>query len=422
MPAGRPNTTASKTGAGSRIPPGRTVSLKDGGSASVRPNGQVRSINLNGMRIEHGVHGGRTVVSEHNGARIVTTGRYGGYVQRAYVTRGGHSYYSRTYYDHGHYRTGVYRGYYYGGYRYYGYSPVRWYHPAFYGWAYNPWPAPVYWGGSTWGWGVAPWYGYYGGYFEPYPSYASPAFWLTDFLIAANLQVAYAARNEANADAATDVQANNAQANNGRGDPPPAASNAVALSPEVKQAIAEEVKAQLAAQQAARQNRASSGQAPAPENASGEIPPALDPARRTFVVDSNLTVVANGQECTLTAGDVLTRITDTPDADQTVNASVAASKKWECAAGQTVAVKVDDLQEMHNHFVEQLTNGLGELAKRQGTGGLPKAPNTGTMASDVAPPAPDTTAARALQDQRAAADRTESQVGQQTAGPSGGGQ
>jgi hypothetical protein len=370
----------------------------------------VRSINRNGMHIEHGVHGGRTVVGEHNGARVVNTGRHGGYVQRAYVTRGGHSYYSRTYYRNGHYYSGVYRGYYWGGHNYYGYYPGYWYHPGFYGWGYQPWGAPVYWGVGAWGWGGAPWYGFYGGFFAPYPFYTSPAFWLTDYVIAAELQSAYAAQAEANADAAA--------GDGGGGDAAPAAaSNGVALTPEVKQAIADEVKAQLAAQQAqAAQSGGSSGQASAPTNASGEVPPALDPARRTFVVDSDLSVVANGQECGLTGGDVITRITDTPDADNMVNASVSASKKSDCAAGQTVAVKVDDLQEMQNHFDEQLNSGLGELAKKQGTGGIPKAPDTGTTATDVPPPPPDTTAAKTLEDQQQAADQTESQVKQEAAG------
>jgi hypothetical protein len=343
-------------------------------------------------------------------------------VQRAYVTRGGHSYYSRTYYDHGHYRSGVYRGYFYGGHNYYGYYPGFYYHAGFYGWGYHPWGAPVYWGIGAWGWGGAPWYGFYGGYFAPYPFYASPAFWLTDYLIAANLQAAYAAQSEANADAAdADAQASNG----GGGDSRPAASNAVALTPEVKQAIAEEVKADLAAQQAAAEQGAAGGQASggqAPANAGGEVPPALDPARRTFVVDSDVSVVANGQECGLTAGDVITRITDTPDGDQMVNASVSASKQSDCAAGQTVAVKVDDLQEMYNHFEEQLNNGMGELAKKQGTGGIPKAPDTGTTATDVPVPPPDTTAAKTLQDQQQAADQTDAQVKQETAGSSGGGQ
>jgi hypothetical protein len=364
-------------------------------------------VNRNGMNISHGMHGGRTVVGMHNGARVVNTGRNGGYVQRPYRNFGGHSYYSRTYYRNGHYYSGVYRGYYWGGHNYYGYYPGYWYNPGFYGWAYNPWASPVYWGIGAWGWGGSPWWGFYGGWFTPYPYYASPAFWLTDYLISANLQAAYAARQEANADA---VAAEDAQAGGGGG------TNAAVLTPEVKQAIADEVKAQLAAQQAQAAQPGASA-APAPANASGEVPPALDPARRTFVVDSDLSVVVtNGQECGLSSGDVLTRITDTPDADNMVNASVSASQKSDCAAGQTVAVKVDDLQEMQNHFAEQLNNGLGELAKKQGTSGMPKSPNTATTVSDVPPPPPDTTAAKTLQDQQAAADQTEAQVKQEAAG------
>jgi hypothetical protein len=84
-------------------------------------------------------------------------------------------------------------------------------------------------------------------------------------------------------------------------------------------------------------------------------------------------------------------------------------------------VKVDDLQEMYNHFQEQLTTGMGELAKKQGTGGIPAAPDTGTQPSDVPAPQPDATAAKALQDQQQAADQTETQVKQETAGSAGGG-
>jgi hypothetical protein len=373
------------------------------------------------MSINHGVHGGRTVVSERNGARIVTHGRSGGYVQRAYVTRGGRSYYSRTYYRGGVYRVGVYRGYGWGGRNYYGYYPGVWYHPGFYGWGYQPWGVGVAWGVGAWGWGGAPWWGYYGGWWNPYPVYAAPYFWLTDYLLAESLQTAYAARSEANADnMAADAQAS-AGDGGGGGDEAPAATGNVTLSPEVKDAIAQEVKAQLAAQQAqaANQAPAAGGAAAPPQDASNTPPPALDPATRTFVVDSDVTAVANGQECGLTAGDVVTRLTDTPDTDQTVNASVSATKKGDCASGATIAVKVDDLQEMYNHFQEQLTSGMGELAKKQGTGGMPKAPDTATQAGEVAPPPPDTSVGKTLQDQQAQADQTESQVKAETA--SGGG-
>ena len=121
-------------------------------------------------------------------------------------------------------------------------------------------------------------------------------------------------RQEANADAvAADAAASGGDAG---GDPPPAASSGqVALTPEVKEAIAQEVKAQLAAQQAQAGQDSSQASAAAPASSTDTPPPALDPSQRTFVVDSDVTVVANGQECGLTSGDVITRLTDTPDGD-----------------------------------------------------------------------------------------------------------
>jgi hypothetical protein len=418
--ANRGNTAGSR----SMAAPGRTVSLRGGGTASVRPNGQIRSINRNGMQINNGLHGNRTIVSVHNNTTIVNRGG-GGYVQHPYMTRGGVSYYSRTSYYGGGYHVGIYRGYYWGGHAYYGYYPGVWFHPGFYAWGFRPWGAPVYWGIGVggWGWGGAPWFGYYGGWWNPYPVYASPAFWLTDYLLAADLQAAYASRADANAAAAgayDQGSGNYPPPNQGNYDNGSANSGQVTLSPEVKEAIAEEVKAQLAEQQqqAASQDGGNAQAAPAPAN--GQVPPALDPARRTFVVDTPITLVSNGQECELTSGDVITRLTDTPDADQKVNASVSASKKGECGAGQQVAVSVDDLQEMHNHFEEQLNDGLKTLAQKQGTNGMPKAPDTGTEASAVPVPQPDETAAKQLADQQAQADQVEAQAKQDVAG--GGGQ
>lgn len=420
---GGPNTAKGGNAGGTksvnRPAPGRQVALKGGGSATIRPNGQIRSINRNGMQINHGLNGSRRIESTRNGARIVSTGKNSGYVQRAYVTRNGRTYVSRTVVVNHVTYTSVYRSYSYGGYCcYYGYHPAFYYAPAYYGWAYNPWPAPVYYG---WGWGGAPWYGYYGGYFAPYPVYPSAAFWLTDYLIAANLQAAYQAQAAANAAAANNEAAansgppaNNAPADQSQGDANAGASasnsGTVTLSPEVKAAIAEEVKAQLAAEQASAKPAASAS-SPQPTAASAEeVPPALDPARRTFVVASDIAVSGDGQECELTAGDVITRITDTPDDDRKVTVSVSASKKTDCAPGKQVAVAVDDLQEMHNHFQEQLDNGMKDLAAKQGNSGLPKAPDPAPVASDIPPPPPDKSAEKTLQDQQAAADQTEAQV------------
>ncbi len=409
--AGKPGNSTANRGNAGHVAPGRQVSLKGGGTAHIRPNGQIRSVNRNGMQIQHGMHGGRTVVSTRNGARVVTVGRRGGYVQRAYVTRGGRSYYSRTYYYHGAYRSGVYRGYYYGGRPYYGYYPAYYYRPAYYGWAYNPWAAPV---PYAWGWGGAPWYGYYGPYYEPYPVYPSAAFWLTDFMIAATLQAAFEAQ-------ATESWLH-PDAGDGMlvaGPVPMAPPDTAKLNPQVKQELADEVKATLAAEQAdAAKGKADSSGGSAPSN---EAPPALDPKFRTFVVSSDLSLVADGDECPLSQGDVITRTTETPDGDGNVNVKVVASTKSDCAVGKEGPLTTDDLQEMYNHFREQLKDGMGELAKKQGTGGLPKAPDTTTVDGDVQAPPPDKNAEKTLQDQQSAADQAESEV-KQEAGSGGGGQ
>jgi len=402
--------------AGGHAAPGRQVSLRGGGSASIRPNGQIRTVNRNGMQISHGMHGGRTVVSTHNGARVVSVGHRGGYVQRAYVVRGGHSYYSRTYYYHGAYRAGVYRGYYYGGRPYYGYYPAYYYQPVYYGWAYNPWPAPVAYG---WGWGGAPWYGYYGPYYQPYPVYPSAAFWLTDFMIAATLQAAY----EAQAAAWLGPNAHDGDTLVASLMPIPAAETAK-LSPEVKQAISDEVKDTLAAEQAeAGKSGGSSNSAGGNQpTTSNEAPPALDPKFRTFMVSSDMSLVPeDGDECPLSQGDVIQRTTETPDGDGNVNVKVAASTKTDCAIGKEGPVSTDDLQEMYNNFRESLKDGMGDLAKKNGTGGLPKAPDTSTVNGDVPAPPPDKSAEKSLQDQQAAADQAEADVKQEAGSGSGGG-
>ena len=415
--AGRgPNGNVAGRGPAGHVAPGRQVSLRGGGSASIRPNGQIRSVNRNGMQINRGMHGGRTIVSSRNGVRVVGVGRRGGYVQRAYVVRGGHSYYSRTYYYHGAYRSGVYRGYYYGGRPYYGYYPAYYYQPAYYGWAYNPWPAPAYYG---WGWGGSPWYGYYGAYYQPYPVYPTAAFWITDFMVAATLQAAY----EAQANAWLQVPSDGNLIASLAPILPPAAETAK-LSPEVKQALSDEVKLTLAAEQAeagkGKSNASASGGQPATSN---EAPPALDPNFRTFMVSSDMSLVADGDdECPLSQGDIIQRTTETPDADGNVNVKVVASTKSDCAVGKEGPVSTDDLQEMYNQFREQLKDGMGELAKKQGTGGLPKAPDTSTVDGDVPAPPPDKNVEKTLQDQQSSADQAETEVKQESGSGSGGAQ
>jgi DNA segregation ATPase FtsK/SpoIIIE-like protein len=252
-----------------------------------------------------------------------------------------------------------------------------------------------------WGWGGAPWYGYYGYYFNPWPVYPSPAWWLTDWYIGAELRASYQAHSDA-------VAAADAEATEEEAPPPaPAANQPVVLSPEVKQAIADEVARQLKEQQAA---------AAAPQQASAaptSAPGALDPTERGFVVSSDLNEpTTSGDECGLTPGDIITRLSDTPDANQNVNASVLSAKQGDCAAGAQVLVAVQDLQDMHNHFQEQLGDGMGDLKKNQGTHGMPKAPGASTPPTTVADgqAQPDADAQSQLQQQQQQAEQNEQQA------------
>ncbi len=327
----------------------KTVAMKNGGSATFRKDGKVRTVQTHGMTINHGVHGERRIASTHNGRQVVSMGKRGGYSQRAYYSHGGNTYVQRTYYVGGQSYAYGYRSYYYGGYPYYGYAPSYYYGPAYYGWAYNPWPAPVSYG---WGWGAQPWPQQLG----PQSADMVASLWTTDPLIAANLGAA-SGRYMLGAAAAK--------------------SNTTQLSPEVKQAIADEMKQEIAAEQAASKGtqKAASGD---------QVPAALDPKIRIFVVSSNLdATTSDGVECGLTPGDVISRTGDTPDDDHMVDATVKSSKKDDCAVGVSVGVDVADLQEMHNQLRIHMDAGLKTLAEKQGKDGIPAAPDTKTQAGEV---------------------------------------
>src|SRR5216684_3827141 len=421
----RGGANAAKGGAGGanrHQPAGsKTVALKNGGSATFRKDGKVRTVQTHGMTINHGVHGERRIVSTRNGRQVVSMGKRGGYSQRAYYSHGGNTYVQRTYYVGGQSYAYGYRSYYYGGYPYYGYAPSYYYGPAYYGWAYNPWPAPVSYG---WGWGAQPCHCYYDPYFQPNPVYPTSAVSLTDYSLAATLQLASAAAESGELEPqqlgpqSTDMIASLwttdplIAANLGAAYGPymfgaaAAKGNATQLSPEVKQAISDEMKQEIAAEQAAAKGtqKAASGD---------EVPAALDPKIRIFVVSSNLdATTSDGVECGLTPGDVISRTGDTPDDDRMVDATVESSKKDDCAVGVSVGVDVGDLQEMHNQLRIHMDAGLKTLAEKQGKDGIPAAPDTKTQAGEVPPPAPDTNVANDLQDQKKEADQAEAEAQQ----------
>jgi hypothetical protein len=154
--------------------------------------------------------------------------------------------------------------------------------------------------------------------------------------------------------------------------------------------------------------------APQTQVVAEQRPEALDPAVSVFVVSASLDVNAGDQACSLSPGDVIMRISDTPDAKQNVNVKVASSKRSDCPTGQSVAISVADLQEMHNQFRAKIDSGLKTLADNQGKNGLPPAPDTQTSAGEVPQPQPDAVRAD-LQKLQAVADQTEADVKRQAA-------
>jgi hypothetical protein len=138
-------------------------------------------------------------------------------------------------------------------------------------------------------------------------------------------------------------------------------------------------------------------------------------------VSSHLEVSVNDQQCILRPGDVLNRTETVPDQDNTVAVYVLKSQKFDCAAGTTPRIQVADLQEMHNHFREQMDAGLKTLADNQGKNGLPAAPEAASPrvnAGGTAAPDDATAIGAQLNQQQQEAEQAETEV-QQAAPPSG---
>ena len=400
---GKPATTGGKTfgTGGGKTPKGSTtVATKSGGSVTKRADGHVATVHdtKRGMDVHHNLSGNRRVeVERRDHSRIVAERGGRGYVQRPYMYHG-HEYARRSYYYNGRYYHNYYGRYYYHGMYVNPYYPSFYYGPAFYGWAYNPWVAPVSYG---WGWGGNPWYGYYGAYFTPYPVYASPSLWLTDYIIANSLQAAY----QANAQAA-------------------ALSNPAPLTPETKQLIADEVRQQVALENSESKT---AGQGAEPDAASSSIQRALtDGKPHVFVAGHDLDVVdAGGTECALSEGDALQLTGQTaPDAQAATLAVLASKGGKECSKGDTVSVALQDLQDMQNHMRETIDQGMQELQKKQGQGGLPAAPAAAkaapvesAMAAAAPPPPPESEVAAQIKEQSQEADKAENEAAGTASGP-----
>ncbi len=326
------------------------------GEAQFRADGTVRTVRARDITVVHRPVGRSVMLRERPDHVVIASyGAGQGYIQRPFAARG-HDFVQRTYYsEHGHFSR-FYRPYRYHGFGLYAYVPVLYYPPLFYRWIYAPWTFGVY---FHWGWLGASWYPYYGPYFTPYPVYMGAPFWLTDYLLAAELEQDYRDRMAAASDEAGAFA-------------PPCGAGQVRLSSEVKQAVADEVRWQLAEASRESQAVATSGM---PDIGYGDLDAVLsDNKTHVFVVSSGIDVSAGIGDCVLTPGDVLQTTGSPPRDAQVAYLRVLASKSGGCARGSVVAVPFQDLQEMLNRMRETVDQGLADLRSRQGQGGLPVAP------------------------------------------------
>jgi hypothetical protein len=392
----RPGGRAEPAGRGfgnGRTPNGsHEVRARNGAEVRMRPGGRPANIRTaHGMEIHHGLAGGRRVEVMHGDRRIVAERGGRGFVERPYHY-GGREYAHRTYYYNGRaydrfYARGYYRGVYVNV-----YSPVAYYRPAFYGWAYNPWAVPI---AFSFGFAVNPWYGYYGPYFAPYPVYPSASFWLTDYLVSQSLAAAYEARAQENAAAAQIAAAD-------------------AMSRQTKDLIAAEVQRQIALENA---EAAHSAQV---DPASSGIQRMLgDNIQHVFITGASLDLVdTSGNECPVSQGDALQLVGPPPPDATAANLIVLSSKGGvECHRGATVSVAFADLQDMQNHMRETIDQGMGELQAKQAQGGLPALPASANappvkagFAAAPDAPGPDPTAATEIAQQSTVADTEEKQT------------
>jgi hypothetical protein len=336
---------------------------------------------------------------------VVSYGHGGGYLQRPIPGR--HGYVQRTEIRGGRSYGAVYHSYMYGHVMIY--SPVVSvvYAPAYYGWLLNPWAQPIVYGPSYWGWGGQPWYGYYGSAFVPYATYSGPYQWLTDYLIAANLQEAYDSQVAA-------------------GDTP--SGPAPRITDEEKALIAQDVRDELARQQQAsltvtNPNAGTDGGVVGDTNPTpgGDeatpVPEALrDHIFTVYAAPLEVQTVAGGT-CNLLAGDMLFRTGNAANSDDTVNVDVKsghgdASHGDLCSADIHARVQLADLQEMYNHKKQLLADGEQKQSDMVGKKhGMPKGPKPDATQVAQNKLDPDTQAAvDALKKQLQEANDTESDV------------
>lgn len=343
-------------------------------SARFFASGQVASLHTRSIDIRAGPRGERTVIWRRPDRSVVVgTGPHSGYLEKTVILRGNREMIQRTYVSNGVVFTRTYTVYSVNGLLLPHYMPEVYFAPGMYGWVYYPWRPVTF----DFGVGNPPWYAANRSYFNPSPSYTSGYSWLADFELSTALAMSFDQQFPEVSPAASGFT---------EALPPNhiAADVDTPITLTLKDAIAEEIRQQLRAENApssghmiAAESAAPIGNTTAPGNDDSDptkLPAALQ-IDHVFVVSSPLEVEADeDQMCSLTGGDVL-QLAAPPAADaKMAKARVASSRRSDCPAGEIVAVSLLDLQEMQNDLRAGIDAGLRALHDNQGRDGWPAAP------------------------------------------------
>ena len=356
-------------------PPGsRETQGRSGNIVRTAADGSIIDVRSprNGMFIHHGVDGSRQIlVDRPDRSRVFASSRGIQYVQHPYVFRG-RSYDHRTFYVQGRTFHQFYRPYNYAGTTLDAYAPARFYEPGMYRWATSRFnaPQPFKWGYMT---NPTPWFGYYKGYFVPDTTYTSPTAWLADFVLGASLAVAYTTAPPTS--------------------PAPPADAAPAITPQVKQLLADEVGRQVRQESVEAQQNAQNRDPP--PGAGGVVQELGDRQPHVFVVASDLDLVdPTGRRCMISEGDVVQVVSGPKPSSSTADAIVLASKGGvECNRAAQVEIALTDLQEMQNHMRETIDQGMASTD-------VGKKAATVTPAFAASAPPPDANAGREIDQQQ----------------------
>jgi hypothetical protein len=335
--------------------------------------------------VSRGLAGGQVrVVRYGNTLSVVERTLRPGFMSRTFVN-GGHVLYTHVYQRHLWQQFGR-------TFAYETFVPAVRYPGAYYAWALAAWPHPV---SYTWGWQVQPWYPMYGSLFTPYPVYTSPDLWMTDYIIAQNMQTAYQAQplapaiqpapQGAPAAPASDssvampaAQPSDAAAAPQPSEVPPAPQSSgtpaapvalpPAITPQVKAQLTAQIKVQLQEQQAA---------AAMPLTLTTQsTPPALRPNHVFFQVVQPLDVPSGtaNAHCSLSANDYIKRTGGMSNDDWMIPVVVELSRAPDCPEGLRTRIGLNDLNAMENEQEAQVMEAMQAASKSMGPNGPPSGP------------------------------------------------